>query len=137
MSAATRRPRPARWPQLVAGLLTVSWTVGAPAQASLPEPAHEPESNPVSRPARAPRQSAPVVELNEASRARLESVAGIGPALALALVQARDDGPFADWADVIARVKGVGPASARRLSAHGLRVRGRALDTEDDHRPST
>lgn len=61
------------------------------------------------------------VEANTATRARLESLPGLGPALAQRLLAAR---PFADWADLIRRVPGIKAATARRLSAAGLRVAG-------------
>jgi len=61
------------------------------------------------------------VEANTASQAQLESLPGVGPALAERLLKAR---PFTDWADLQARVKGVGPATARKLSDAGLRVQG-------------
>jgi competence protein ComEA len=34
--------------------------------------------------------------------------------------------PFADWADLLSRVPGIRAASARKLSAAGLRVGGEA-----------
>ncbi|MFG6466815.1 ComEA family DNA-binding protein [Roseateles sp. BYS87W] len=61
------------------------------------------------------------VEVNRASRAALESVPGVGPALAHKLMAAR---PFADWADLMQRVPGIKAAAARKLSAAGLRVGG-------------
>lgn len=64
------------------------------------------------------------VEANTATRADLESLPGIGPALAQRLLDAR---PFADWADLMKRVPGVKAAMALRLSAAGLRVAGRPL----------
>jgi competence protein ComEA len=67
------------------------------------------------------------LELNTASRAELESLPGIGPELASRLLAARAQAPFADWAELRRRVHGIGEASARRLSAHGLRVQGQAL----------
>ena len=63
------------------------------------------------------------VEANTASRAALESVPGLGPALVQRLLAAR---PFADWADLMRRVPGIKAASARKLSAAGLRVAGQA-----------
>lgn len=72
-------------------------------------------------------QPAPL-ELNQASRAQLESLPGIGPALAERLLQARDKAPFKDWADLRHRVRGVGPKLAAKLSAQGLVVNGWALD---------
>lgn len=61
------------------------------------------------------------VDINIASRARLESVPGLGPALVQRLLAAR---PFSDWADVMRRVPGIKAATARRLSEAGLRVAG-------------
>lgn len=61
------------------------------------------------------------VEVNTATRAQLESLPGLGPTLAQRLMAAR---PFEDWADLIRRVPGVKAATARRLSAAGLRVSG-------------
>jgi competence protein ComEA len=64
------------------------------------------------------------VEANTASRAALESLPGVGPALAGRLLAAR---PFRDWGDLIQRVGGVRRAMAQRLSAAGLRVNGAAF----------
>lgn len=62
-----------------------------------------------------------VVEVNTATRAALESLPGVGPALADRLLAAR---PFKDWPDLMRRVPGVKAATARRLSDAGLRVAG-------------
>ena len=64
------------------------------------------------------------VEANTATQAQLESLPGVGPQLAERLLKAR---PFADWADLRHRVKGVGEPTARKLSAAGLRVKGQAF----------
>jgi competence protein ComEA len=63
------------------------------------------------------------VEANTATRAQLESLPGLGPALVQRLLAAR---PFADWADLMKRVPGVKAATARKLSDAGLRVAGQA-----------
>jgi competence protein ComEA len=63
------------------------------------------------------------VEVNSATRAQLESLPGIGPALAQRLLAAR---PFADWSDLTRRVPGIKAVSAKKLSAAGLRVGGEA-----------
>lgn len=65
------------------------------------------------------------VEANTASVAELDSIKGIGPALSARIVEARMNGEFKDWRDLIARVPGVAANSAVRLSAAGLRVNGR------------
>jgi competence protein ComEA len=69
-------------------------------------------------------RSAGTLELNRASRAELESLPGIGPALAERLLQARAQAEFRSWAELQARVSGIGPVLARRLSAQGLRIEG-------------
>jgi competence protein ComEA len=61
------------------------------------------------------------VEVNSASQAMLESLPHVGPALAERLIKAR---PFYSWDDLRLRVKGVGPSTATKLSAAGLRVQG-------------
>lgn len=66
------------------------------------------------------------VEVNSASQADLEQLRGIGPALSAQILEQRDRRPFVDWNDLEIRVRGLGPAAARRLSAAGLRVGGEA-----------
>lgn len=67
------------------------------------------------------------IDVNRADLASLEEVKGIGTVLAAAIVEERAKAPFADWADLLARVKGLGSASAARLSAAGLTVNGEAF----------
>ena len=62
------------------------------------------------------------VELNKADQAALESVRGLGPSLSGKLLEERKKGPYKSWDDLIERVRGVGPASAARLSGAGLTV---------------
>jgi competence protein ComEA len=61
------------------------------------------------------------LEVNAATRAELESLPGVGPALAARLLAAR---PYADWPDLMHRVSGIKAATAHKLSAAGLRVGG-------------
>jgi competence protein ComEA len=75
-------------------------------------------------------------EVNSATQAQLESVTGIGPALAQRVLDARTHGPFADWRDLIARVAGLGPASAARLSAAGLTVNGAPFEPTEARQPA-
>ena len=65
-----------------------------------------------------------ILEINTASQAQLESLPGIGPALAERILAARAQAPFSDWADLRRRVAGMGPKVARKLSEQGLRVNG-------------
>lgn len=64
-------------------------------------------------------------EVNTAPQAELEKVRGIGTSLSARLIEERSKRPFADWADLAERVRGVGPASAKRLSGEGLTVNGK------------
>lgn len=67
------------------------------------------------------------VEINQATAADLDGVKGIGPATSTRILEARQKGPFTDWNDLIARVKGIGPAGAARLSGEGVTVGGAAF----------
>jgi competence protein ComEA len=77
--------------------------------------------------------AAAAVDVNRATQAELEQLKGVGPGMAVAILEERARrGPFRDWADFVARVKGVGGRHAVRLSAAGLTVGGRTHpDTGD------
>ena len=69
--------------------------------------------------------SAWALDANTANRAQLEQLRHIGPPLAEAILVARDkDGAFKDWADLMARVRGIRQAKASKLSEAGLTVGG-------------
>lgn len=71
--------------------------------------------------------STATLEINQANQAELEMLPGVGPSLSEAiLAERRRGGAFKDWRDLVRRVKGLGPASARRLSQAGLRVASQA-----------
>jgi competence protein ComEA len=71
--------------------------------------------------AAAPALAQAEVEANTATRAALESLPGLGPALVQRLLAAR---PFQDWQDLTQRVPGLKAGTARKLSDAGLRVAG-------------
>ncbi|PLZ03645.1 competence protein ComE [Burkholderia sp. WAC0059] len=70
---------------------------------------------------------ASAVEVNTADEAALETVKGIGPAHARAIIDERTkNGPFRNADDLVARVKGIGPKSVVNLEAAGLTINGSA-----------
>ena len=72
------------------------------------------------------------VDANQASRADLETVKGIGPGLSGKIVEARKSGNFKDWNDLVERVGGIGPGNAAKFSQAGLTVGGAAYDGKAD-----
>lgn len=68
------------------------------------------------------------VDANQATRADLETVKGIGPGLSGKILDARKTGSFKDWADLVERVGGIGAGNAAKLSQAGLTVGGSTFD---------
>jgi competence protein ComEA len=62
------------------------------------------------------------LDVNTATEAQLDGVKGLGPSQTGRILQAREKGPFKDWADFMARVKGIKPRTATKLSGNGLTV---------------
>lgn len=77
------------------------------------------------------------VDVNQASEAELDGLRGIGPSLSGKILQARQQGPFKDWADLMRRVKGIKPKSARQLSESGLTVNGASYQATIKAQPPT
>lgn len=67
------------------------------------------------------------VDINKASHADLTAVKGIGPATASRILDARKQGAFKSWDDLIARVNGIANNKATQLSAQGMTVNGQAF----------
>lgn len=72
----------------------------------------------------APGPARAAVDVNTATPEQLDGIRGIGPALSARIVQERAKRPFRDMADLQQRVRGIGPATARKLAADGLTVGG-------------
>ena len=67
------------------------------------------------------------VEINSADQAALESVRGLGPSKAKAiLLERKKNGPFKDSADLHTRVKGIGEKTVERLMQNGLTINNKA-----------
>lgn len=63
------------------------------------------------------------IEVNSADQAALESVRGLGPSKAKAiLAERKKNGPFKDSNDLHTRVKGIGEKTVERLMSNGLTV---------------
>jgi competence protein ComEA len=67
------------------------------------------------------------VDVNKATQAELESIKGVGPAIAGKILDERKKGAFKDWADLVNRVDGVGETNAAKFSAEGMTVGGAAF----------
>lgn len=66
-------------------------------------------------------------DVNKARLSDLDGMKGIGPDTSRRILAEREKAPFRDWKDLMARVKGIGPAKAEKLSADGLTVNGEAF----------
>ena len=62
------------------------------------------------------------VDANTATLAQLDALSGIGPKIAQRIVDERGSRPFRDLADLQERVRGIGPATLKKLTGAGLAV---------------
>lgn len=63
-------------------------------------------------------------DLNQASRAEIESVRGVGVELAQRVLTARAQQTFHDWSDARRRVKGLGVVALRGFAEAGFQLNG-------------
>ena len=70
------------------------------------------------------------VEANKGTVADFDGLKGVGPAMSKRIVDARAQGEFKDWPDLMSRVKGVKDKKAAKLSAEGLTVNGKPFAGE-------
>lgn len=75
------------------------------------------------------------IDINQASEADLDGLRGLGPATTRLILNERAKAPFRNWQDLLARVKGLGPNSAAKLSAEGLTVNGQPFQAQGRQRP--
>jgi len=101
-------------PPLAVGGTQLDWatepTLESDSAATLALPKHS------SGPAK-PSKISGSLDPNLASVAQLQTLPGIGPALAIRIAEARANGPFKDPDDLL-RVKGIGPAKLEKLRPH-------------------
>lgn len=64
------------------------------------------------------------LELNDANRAQIEQLNGIGVTTAEAILQERAKAPFRDWIDLSQRVKGLSGKRLEQLQRQGVTVNG-------------
>jgi competence protein ComEA len=67
------------------------------------------------------------VDVNKGTVADLDGIKGVGPAMSKRILDARKEGEFKDWPDLMQRVKGVKEKNAEKLSAEGLTVNGQSF----------
>lgn len=68
--------------------------------------------------------AAHAVDVNRASEAELDGLRGIGPDTTARILAAREQARFADWPDLMRRVRGISAKRAAALSQAGLTVDG-------------
>ncbi len=68
------------------------------------------------------------VDANQDSMAALAAVKGMGSALAKNMLIERGQAAYADWNDLLVRVRGINQRSAQRFSDAGLVVNGQRFD---------
>jgi competence protein ComEA len=64
------------------------------------------------------------LDINQANVAELDGLKGMGPALSAKVLKAREQAPFQNWTDLMARTSGLGRAKAQQFSEQGLTVNG-------------
>lgn len=63
------------------------------------------------------------MDLNQATRAEIEAVRGVGVELTDRLLAARERGPFQDWGEARKRVKGLGKRALMGFAEAGFHIR--------------
>lgn len=78
------------------------------------------------------------VDINLADQAALESVKGLGPSKAKAILEERNkNGPFRDAADLQNRVKGFGEKTITKLTQNGLVIQGSATSKASQNKAAS
>jgi competence protein ComEA len=72
------------------------------------------------------------VDANKASATELDGIKGIGPVMSKRIIDERKKGEYKNWDDLMSRVKGIAPLTARKYSAGGLTVKGEEFKRMDE-----
>ena len=76
------------------------------------------------------------VNVNTASQTELESIRGLGPSKAKAIIAEREKGgAFYDSYDLQSRVRGIGERSVSKLMENGLKIEGQSVYRETKSGP--
>lgn len=75
------------------------------------------------------------VDVNKGTAADLDGIKGVGPSMSKRILDARKEGEFKDWPDLMQRVKGVKEKKAEKLSAEGLTVNGQSFGSAAAAKP--
>ncbi len=67
------------------------------------------------------------LDINLANEAELDSIKGMGPSLSAKVLEARTQGPFKDWNDLMNRVSGIQKNKAKQFAKQGVTVNGQTL----------
>ena len=70
-------------------------------------------------------------DLNQATRAEIEAVRGVGVELTERILKARAQEAFTDWADLRRRVKGVSRRALAGFQEGGFQIRQRSPDPQN------
>ena len=106
------------WGQPIRALMLMGSLLGA--AVVWPAVQAQPAALPVAETARA------LTDLNDATRAEVEAVRGVGVELAERLLAARASGRFLDWRDAQRRTKGLGKRALAGFSEAGFHIGGQA-----------
>jgi competence protein ComEA len=74
--------------------------------------------------------NASALEINDANRAQLEQLKGVGVTLAEKILVERERARFAGWDDLRKRVKGISSKRVSEWQAHGVTVNGQGRAAE-------
>ena len=118
-----------RWAKGIGRVSPVRWAVAVWLVAAGGVAPHTAWGAPHPIAARPPEPAVATIDLNQATRAEIESVRAVGVELTERLLQARSASPFHDWQDLRRRVKGVGRKALEGFAEAGFQIKGQSPPT--------